>query len=212
MTTTEQPQARTAIRWMLLPTLAMFGIGTPILIAAAALDHSVLALSGAVVALCGLAVVAWAYRAPTDPASVHDRRIRWRAHNVARWQFTRRHRRALVITEAAAVAAVAVALPVYLKVVGMGWTAGGGTPVRPAPPNLDTVESWALWVAYAGACAGAGATLLIVGVSLTRQRAVPADQWARVPAAAGGVFLASSLWVLSSIATTDVIVNALVMT
>jgi hypothetical protein len=138
--------------------------------------------------------------------------LTWRARRVAWHQFTRRHRRPLVLTEAAAVVVVAAAIPLYLSVAGYQWRAGGGATVRELPSNIDSVQAWALWVACVGSSVAAIVTVMLVLIRMTSQWNTDPARWRRVPSAALAMALAGSLWALSSLLTTGVIVNGLVMT
>ncbi|MEU3475864.1 hypothetical protein [Rhodococcus sp. NPDC006774] len=130
-----------------------------------------------------------------------------------RWEQVRgRHGRTVIIVEALVLSAVAAAVPLYLQFGGYQWTAGGGEQVRELPPNIDHVLSWALWTATVGAALGAAVTIGIVAARLLSQLRTPPAQWRRIPAAAGWALILGALWAVSSITTTGVIVNGLVMT
>lgn len=129
------------------------------------------------------------------------------------WQrFSRHHRRALIATEGLVLAGLAVAVPLYLHLAGYQWRTGGGEQVRELPPNIDQVLTWALWTAELGAVVAAAITVGLVATRLISQIGTPAAQWRRVPATAVWALIGGGLWAVSSMTTTGVIVNGLVMT
>ena len=129
------------------------------------------------------------------------------------WQrFSRHHRRALIAAEGLVLAGLAAAVPLYLYLAGYQWRTGGGEQVRELPPNIDQVLSWALWTATIGAAVAAAVAIGLVATRVFSQLRTPAAQWRRVPAAAGWALITGALWAVSSMTTTGVIVNGLVMT
>lgn len=140
------------------------------------------------------------------------RETAWRVHRVGWYRFTHDRRRQLITIEALALAGAAVAVPLYLHVAGYQWRTGAGDHVRELPPNIDRVLSWALWTAEIGAAFAAAVVIGLVATHLTGQLRMPPAQWRRVPAAAIWALIVGALWAVSSMTTTGVIVNGLVMT
>lgn len=171
------------------------------------------ALEGPGTALAGvgagivLVAFVWLMRSTAAPDATT-----WRARRVAWHRFRRTRRRSLIVAEAAVLAAVAVAVPLYLQLVGYQWRLGGGRQVRELPPNVEPVLSWALWTATVGATVAAAVAVGLVAARLLRQLRTPPAQWRRVPAAAHTALMIGALWAVSSMTTTGVIVNGLVMT
>ena len=127
-------------------------------------------------------------------------------------RFSQHHRRTLIATEALVLVGLAVAVPLYLYLAGYQWRTGGGTQVRELPPNIDQVLSWALWTATIGAAVATAVVIGLVANRVFRQLRTPPTQWRRVPAAAHTALMIGALWAVSSMTTTGVIVNGLVMT
>lgn len=175
-------------------------------------DVAALALAISTAILASLAI--WTARTMPAAHSATDdaRRIVWRAHRVAWHQFTQRRRRTLIITEGLTLTTAAAAVPLYLLIAGYQWTVVGGETVREMPPNIDTVSSWALFIAQMGAAFFAILTMTAVGVWLLNQRHTSPALWRRVSAAVWCLALTGPLWALSAITTTWVIFNGLVMT
>lgn len=147
---------------------------------------------------------------PTDRAP-------WRAG----WQQFRRRRRALIATEALGLAAVAVAMPMavvpsmaaalYPHPAGYDWTPHAGEQLRELAPNIDRVLSWGLWIAMVGAAFAAAVTIGLVTARLISQLRTPPQQWRRVAATARWAVATGALWAASSVITTRLIVDGLVM-
>lgn len=76
--------------------------------------------------------------------------ILWRVRRVAWHRFTRQYRRSLVITQGLVIAGVAIALPLYLQVVGYDVPGRESTLGRELPPHTKTALSWALWTTQLG--------------------------------------------------------------
>ncbi|WP_133248718.1 hypothetical protein [Williamsia muralis] len=92
--------------------------------------------------------------------------ILWRVRRVAWHRFTRQYRRSLVITQGLVIAGVAIALPLYLQVVGYDIPGRESTLGRELPPDTETALSWALWTTQVGTFAAAAIVAALVGVRL----------------------------------------------
>ena len=135
--------------------------------------------------------------------------ILWRVRRVAWHRFTRQYRRSLVITQGLVIAGVAIALPLYLQVVGYDVPGRESTLGRELPPDTETALSWALWTTQLGTFAAAAIVAALVGIRLLSQIRTPAEHWRRVPVATVWITVIGGLWALSSIITSVVIVHGL---
>lgn len=196
--------------------ITMMGIGAALLVARVGVGpwistSDAVAAAGTLLLIAGAALILatfvwWVRTTPTpDAVTARARRVAWH-------QFTRRRRRSLMAAEAFGLIVAALAVPLYLQSAGYQWTLGAGKRVRELPPNIDTVLSWALWTAQAGAAFAGVLAIFAVSLHLLRHRSTPPAHWRHIPIAAVWMVFIGALWALSSITTTAVVVNALVMT
>ena len=134
--------------------------------------------------------------------------ILWRVRRVAWHRFTRQYRRSLVITQGLVIAGVAIALPLYLQVVGYDIPGRESTLGRELPPDTETALSWALWTTQLGTLPPQPSSPHS-WVSVYSQIRTPAEHWRRVPVATVWITVIGGLWALSSIITSVVIVHGL---